>query len=207
MESIIGIDTDRYYTIFKNVYAMMRSRKFEPTVPEMSYNDWNSKCTAMIATDLEPSVFMDKLSLFFTKGEEKVMVYFHIIEAKVRKSDMQYIVEYLETNGATQLILVVHKEITTAVNDVMENIPNNPQLFYERELMYNVSRHQYVPKHSCLSLDEKEKILKQYSVTDSQLPAIHVNDPVSRYYNFLVGDVIKIERTNGVYYRVVTNIE
>ena len=61
------------------------------------------------------------------------------------------------------------------------------------------------PKHTKLSLDETEKILKKLNISLSQLPKIFKKDPALPE-DCKKGDVIKIEREQGVaevYYRVV----
>ncbi len=61
------------------------------------------------------------------------------------------------------------------------------------------------PKHTKLSLDETEKILKKLNISLAQLPKISKKDPALPV-DCKRGDVIKIEREQEVaevYYRVV----
>lgn len=58
------------------------------------------------------------------------------------------------------------------------------------------------PKHTKLSDKEAEKILQKLNVSKSQLPKILSSDPALPEGSS-VGDVIKIDRLDGVYYRVV----
>lgn len=66
--------------------------------------------------------------------------------------------------------------------------------------------HSLQPKHSKLSKDEVEDLLKKYNISLSQLPKIKKED-AALPEGCKVGDVIKIERKEGdkvfVYYRVV----
>lgn len=58
------------------------------------------------------------------------------------------------------------------------------------------------PKHIKLSEKEAEALLKNLNVSKAQLPKILSTDPaLAEGCN--VGDIIKIERKTGVYYRVV----
>ncbi|MBI2663462.1 DNA-directed RNA polymerase subunit H [Candidatus Woesearchaeota archaeon] len=75
---------------------------------------------------------------------------------------------------------------------------------------YNITEHNFVPKH--LILDEKDvvELLKEYNISIRQLPRIFVTDPVAKALNAKKGDVIKIIRKSpsakeAVFYRVVVN--
>lgn len=58
------------------------------------------------------------------------------------------------------------------------------------------------PKHTKLNEKEVEELLKKLNISKTQLPRIFVSDP-SLPEDCQVGDVIKIDRTDGVYYRVI----
>ena len=58
------------------------------------------------------------------------------------------------------------------------------------------------PKHIKLSAKESEELLKKINVSKAQLPKILSND-AGLPEGCNVGDIIKIERKTGVYFRVV----
>ena len=58
------------------------------------------------------------------------------------------------------------------------------------------------PKHIKLSEKEAEELLKKLNISKAQLPKIFSTD-AALPEGCAVGDVIKIEREQGVYYRVV----
>ena len=58
------------------------------------------------------------------------------------------------------------------------------------------------PKHTKLSLREIESVLKTYNIALAQLPKISAKDPAIPE-DCSKGDVIKIERKDEVYFRVV----
>ena len=58
------------------------------------------------------------------------------------------------------------------------------------------------PKHIKFSEKEAEEFLKKLNVSRAQLPKIFLNDPALPE-NCEIGDIIKIERSEGVYFRVV----
>jgi DNA-directed RNA polymerase subunit H (RpoH/RPB5) len=58
------------------------------------------------------------------------------------------------------------------------------------------------PKHIKLNEKEAEELLKKINVSKAQLPKILSTD-TGLPQNCNVGDIIKIERNSGVYYRVI----
>ena len=66
--------------------------------------------------------------------------------------------------------------------------------FLAKELIYNVTHHVLVPPHRKLTAEETETVLKRYAALVEQLPQMDLSDPVRKYYNWEVGDVIEICR-------------
>lgn len=58
------------------------------------------------------------------------------------------------------------------------------------------------PKHTKLKSEEIDKLLKKYNIVLVQLPKISKND-AGLCEECVPGDVIKIEKGDEVYYRVV----
>lgn len=63
--------------------------------------------------------------------------------------------------------------------------------------MINITKHFIVPKHEKVSIEEVNKLKKILRIKDIyKLPTLMIYDPVSRYFNFKQGDVIKITRNS-----------
>ncbi len=85
------------------------------------------------------------------------------------------------------------------------------EVFEEAELVVNITRHILVPQHIKLTMEQKVELFKRYRINindTTSLPRLLKRDPVSRYYGFEQGDVVKIVRrseTAGRYisYRIV----
>ena len=78
-----------------------------------------------------------------------------------------------------------------------------------KKLGFKVEDHILVPKHSKLSDNQKEELLKKYSITIKELPQININDPSIQDLSIKAGDVVKIERESAtagkvLYFRAVT---
>ena len=76
------------------------------------------------------------------------------------------------------------------------------QLFNLRHLMFNVTKHEIVPKHEALDLwhdgDEIDQIKRVYNMTDlaKENPVIALNDPVAKFIGLKKGQLCKITRVN-----------
>ena len=61
----------------------------------------------------------------------------------------------------------------------------------------DVLSHQLNPEMKVISAAEKAKLLKKFSISESQLPKIFSTDPVAMVLKAAVGDIIRIERNDG----------
>ena len=82
------------------------------------------------------------------------------------------------------------------------------QPFWEYDLMINKIDFNYVPRHEILSEDERKEFIKSYQITRDKLPKLELYEPMVRYYNMKIGDVVRIHRNSpttgkAIYYRVV----
>jgi len=80
----------------------------------------------------------------------------------------------------------------------------------ESKKTFDVTKHIFVPKHTKLTDEEKQKVLEQYNISLSQLPKISKADPAIKSFEAVKGDLIKIERKSptigkSIFYRVVGN--
>ena len=77
-----------------------------------------------------------------------------------------------------------------------------------KNMIFNITHHQMVPKHSLLSSEEEKEILEKYNTTKNKLPKILRSDPIVRYYGMKQDQICKIIRKSpevgeSVYYRLV----
>ncbi|MFK5971461.1 MAG: DNA-directed RNA polymerase subunit RpoH/Rpb5 C-terminal domain-containing protein [Candidatus Marithrix sp.] len=68
------------------------------------------------------------------------------------------------------------------------------QVFNVKELTYVPIEHQYSPKYQRLTDEEADVKLKELGTNRALMPIMSLNGPIAKYYNYKVGDIIKIYR-------------
>ena len=111
---------------------------------------------------------------------------FHIETILEKKDDLMVIIK----DEPNETMLENIKDIW-----VSENI--YVSLVNIKRLQFNILKHVLVPKHTILSLDDKDIFMKKYNILDkSQIPDISYFSPVSIVLGIRPGDIIKIERNS-----------
>ena len=77
-----------------------------------------------------------------------------------------------------------------------------------KNMIFNITHHEFVPKHIILSKEEENEVLDKYSTNINKLPKIFKSDPVARYYGMKSNQICKIIRNSPevgdyIYYRLV----
>jgi DNA-directed RNA polymerase I, II, and III subunit RPABC1 len=76
-----------------------------------------------------------------------------------------------------------------------------------KQLMFNPTKHMFVPKHVKLSETESADVMQKYMIKSKlQMPVILHNDIIAKWLGLRQGDIVKIERYNensgiSYYYR------
>lgn len=90
--------------------------------------------------------------------------------------------------------IVIYDDITTATKKLINSLTEQDiELFTHEELQYNITKHRLVPEH--IRLDTKDAIdfKKKFGLKHA---TILRSEPISRFYNYNRGDIIKIIRVH-----------
>ena len=74
---------------------------------------------------------------------------------------------------------------------IVESIDIVFELFSVDELQFNITKHRLVPLHQKLNEEESKSFKEKYGL---KYQAILTSDPISRFYNYKRGDIIRILR-------------
>jgi DNA-directed RNA polymerases I, II, and III subunit RPABC1 len=93
--------------------------------------------------------------------------------------------------------IIIFKERINNLNmrNLKEHMPG-VEIFSLSEMMFNVSRHAYVPKHEIVSdPEEVAAVMTNYNIKQkAQFPVILRTDAMSKYLDIKIGDLVRITR-------------
>ena len=115
--------------------------------------------------------------------ESNRIVVFFPNEEKIANEHINNYIKKLYDQNIFHCILIVKGKMTPSAEKAIREHEStmNFEVFHEKELYINITRHEYVPKHIILSDNEKKELLKRYKVKDYQLPKILKGDAIARY--------------------------
>jgi DNA-directed RNA polymerase I, II, and III subunit RPABC1 len=195
-------DKKNLFKVRKTVIEMIQDRGF--SIPE--------------SENISFEVFMLKyenknLDIFIENDDgKKIFVHFHNEVKNFSKSDLKNImtkVMSLYNDPDISIILILREKENSAVSkELMKDTFKNVEIFLKKNMMFNITRHVYVPKHIILTPEEEKEVLEKYSTTKGKLPKMSKNDPVAKYYGMKTDQICKIIRRSpevgeSIYYRLV----
>jgi DNA-directed RNA polymerase I, II, and III subunit RPABC1 len=98
---------------------------------------------------------------------------------------------------------VTNKSLT--LEEVGDNYPIIE--YYDTEdLIINITKHNIMPKFEVYNTDEKKKEILDLldNINPKLFPKMLISDPISKYYNLKIGDIIKIIRTSPLSGEVIS---
>jgi DNA-directed RNA polymerase I, II, and III subunit RPABC1 len=118
--------------------------------------------------------------------------------------------EGFQVNSPGKIILITKAKPNTNISKIFKDKEfRGTELFWLNTMIFNITKHVLVPKHTKISEDDIRKLLAELYIQNKfHLPVMLKSDPITRYLDLSSGDVCKITRyspTSGEYfsYRVV----
>jgi len=137
--------------------------------------------------------------------KKKIYVKFYISKL-IKPQNIYDIVEdlfHIETilEKKDDLMIIIKDEPNDTMMENIKDIWVSENIYVSllniKRLQFNILKHKLVPKHTLLTLIEKEQFMKKYNVMDkSQIPDISFFSPVSIVLGIRPDDVVKIERNS-----------
>ncbi len=189
-----------------NYSNLMKSRG---TIIEM-LNDRGYKLTKysveIILDEIKESYTKNKINLSTQDGKINTIFWDEPLNiskinnhiTKLKKDNLNLVLVILGRNNVDDEITISQKR---NLDSIFGKI--NYEIFYIDELVFNITKHHYVPTHILLNEKESEIIYNSYG---KNLPLIDKSDIIVRYYGGKIGNIFKIIRPNNLYYRKVENI-
>ena len=196
--------TKIYFRVRKTTMEMLEDRGYEVSEEDknMNYEDFTNR--------LEENA-IQLIANHRTNPIKMVYVAFILDAKSFSKKDLVALKALMDekypTNEVT-VIIVQDKQTPQIAKELLNDEYKLYEIFSMKNLMFNITHHEIVPKHIILSQEEIELMLKRFKTTRAQLPKLLTTDPVAKYYGMKTGDVCKIIRQSPMtgesyYYRIL----
>lgn len=163
--------------------------------------------------DYEEFIIMyDENSYDITDDEEKIHVSFYKDTKAFGKKDLETIVQNIKDtfdNENIKIIIILRDKYNVTIEkELLNPLYSNVEIFLFKNLTFNITRHQDMPRHIPLNKEEIDYVIEQYKIPKPQFPKMLATDPVAKYYGVKSGGMFKIIRpsyASGEYitYRIV----
>ena len=139
----------------------------------------------------------DNNIIYTTPDRNKNTVVIFINDKKdiTNKSLEKYVSNYnIETNNIILVVTFIDINDNLLSKYINYETPTM-QIFHIKQLLFNITKHKYVPNHTILTDVEKKEIDDLYNIKN--IAKMKITDPVCRYYFAKIGDIIKITRISN----------
>lgn len=181
----------------KAVSAMMTDRGFLPSrkLPDPSESTSKECVIWDFVHEKDPEKFA---RVFWSLGSESKM------------SFVQQVFSEAASGKLNQIVIIVEHPLVSKAKTTVNSITKivNTCVFELSDVQFRKPSHILVPPHRLLSETEKQKVLEDYQVKQEKCPRISDIDPIVQWYGWSLGDLIEIQRKEGVFkndktYRIV----
>jgi DNA-directed RNA polymerase subunit H (RpoH/RPB5) len=134
-------------------------------------------------------------------NDDKMIVIFNSLP-KFDSKSMKEVISIMSEYDVNHSLVIYEDDITAATkNSLSQTNEMRVELFSEEDLQYNITKHRLQPQFERLSVEKGEEFKKEYG---SKFGTLRADKPISRFYDYEKGDVIKITREGGyITYRIV----
>lgn len=133
-------------------------------------------------------------SFSITVGKKLRIIYYL---QRFKNNDMLQTIAKDKNEYSHYIVVLKDKTTSTSTKSIQERLKNSEvEIFEIKELIFNISKHSLVPKHTLIK--DEESIRQLFSTLHienrMQLPIILKTDPMARYLNAKPGNILKIAR-------------
>jgi DNA-directed RNA polymerases I, II, and III subunit RPABC1 len=156
--------------------------------------------------DLLNSISKSELETMFRVNENifqipvnNSMKIIYYMNSKFKVQDLRKYIHPIDNENIQEILLVFREKINNFNAKNIEEFDNmHLQVFLIKELLFNVSKHNLVPKHEVIrDQDEINKLIQKFNLKSKlQFPAILKTDPMAKYLNIYSGQLVKITRVS-----------
>ncbi len=203
-------DDERRKTVLLNTIKMLTERRLlKRNDIEKNYQTFVDSGTDEMVFKIREDLDLDDIELDQNEIKEKLKLEpkWHVLKFVFQKltavNKASGLNDYLNEHKDNHKILIIITSIGPKAYKQLTNEPNT-EVFWEYELMINIIDNILVPKHEVLNATDKKKFYQEYNCKKKQVSRINVTDPVARYYNMKVDDIVRVTRKSELSGEAVT---
>lgn len=184
------------YKSYLTIVELLNDRGYITKSVKIPIDEWTKKYSACKQPKIQ---YMCKIVYIDDKGQKGGVLWPK--QDKIGVGELTYYTKIALNNEWKSCILVVNEAPTTqAKKEIEENLSHlyGIEYFTLDRLQINITKHRLVPKHIRLNDDEKKAVIATFRVDPMNFPLMEVSDPVAKYYKFQIGDMIHIQRNEGI---------
>ena len=139
------------------------------------------------------------------KPNKELMCVFFTQSSKFNVESIQEYILMMKKMNLSHSIIVYKDNVTPVAKKIIDETKEfKIELFQVDELQYNITKHYLVPKHEVHHKKGTKECIKFKKMYSDNFPILLRNDPISRFYDYEKGDIIKITNSLGyVSFRIV----
>ena len=137
----------------------------------------------------------NNLYIYLETNNEKIYVYFHTLVKSFAKKDFTSTLNKLkkEYGDDLHIIFVTKDKLNQTLSKDIVRM-KQCESFVLKSLIFNITKHDLIPKVEIISTEEEDELLKVYNTTKLKLPRILLSDPLVKYYAAKSGNIFRITR-------------
>lgn len=196
---------NKIYNSRKYILEILKMREFDVS----EYDNFTVE-------ELHGMIQNQQLDLLVAGKSKQVYVKYNIAKSLRPNNIYDYIEDLFNIentlNKKDDLIIINKDEPNETLLNTIKDIWLKDNIYISiiniERLQYNILNHELVPKHTILSLEEKNQLKEKFNINnDDMLPNISYFSPVSQVLGIRPGDICKIDRNSktaidSTFYRV-----
>lgn len=193
-------DIEKLFRSRKTILEMLTDRGYN-IIKELHMNDKPEFKKLFYSKNLDFRVESEgKVPVFI-----KFMLNFKIKPNMIKDTIDNIRDENFGDESHSKIILVTKAKPNTNISKIFKDKEfRGTELFWLNTVIFNITHHIMVPKHTKMADDDVRKLLSDLFIQNKfHLPVMLKSDPITRYLDLSSGDVCRITRyspTSGQYY-------
>lgn len=178
------------FLVRRTILEMLTDRGYN--VDQYKLSDYQTFCKDFTNCLKDTNIL--RIIAYKKETKEPILVHFSD-EEKMSLKNLKYFLENTISQNIRNIIIVLKIGISHSANKFAQECENlEICTFKEEDLLFNRTKHELVPKHRIISVEEKENLMKEKMLTEESMPKILSTDPIAKYLGARKGDVIEILR-------------